>query len=112
MCSQKSDQGCLRSRRRRAAARAARVLRFLKGIGVEAVVVGSLAENRFGLWSDVDFLIGSCPRSIKYSVEADVEAILGNLPFDTVYQEEIRSHYLPRMQQAAKTASEIVKVAA
>ena len=112
MCVRDSDQECLRGRRRRAAARAARVLRFLKRIGVEAVVVGSLAEERFGLWSDVDFLVTSCPRTLKYSVEADVEAIMGDIPFDTAYQEEVRPRYLSRMQEAAKTASEIVKVAA
>lgn len=106
------DKTCLRRRRRNAGARAASVLQSLAILDVHASVVGALATEQFGLWSDVDFLIIKCPRHLKYGVEADIEAIMADIPFDTVYQEEVRPAYLPGMQACAKSAREILRVAA
>jgi predicted nucleotidyltransferase len=71
--------------------RAARVLRTLRGKGVRATVIGSLAQGRFRLHSDVDFLVTACPSGLKYTLENQVEDIMDGIPFDVLYQEECRA---------------------
>ncbi len=68
------------ARARAAWARAAAVLARLADLGVEARVVGSLARGDFAAHSDVDFLVVSCPRSLKYRIEAEVENLMGACP--------------------------------
>lgn len=89
------------ARRREAARRAARVLVALRKHGVEASVVGSLAEGTFGAASDVDFLVTKCPSSLKYRIESTVEDEMGDIPFDLVYREEAKEFVLRRMERHA-----------
>ena len=56
---------------------------------MKARVIGSLANGRFALHSDVDFLVEVGPRHLIYSIEADVESIMLDIPFDVLYQKEI-----------------------
>ena len=72
-------------------ARAAEVIQSLAQLGVKARIIGSLAENRFALHSDVNFLIEECPRKLKYSIESTVESIMLDIEFDVVYQDELRN---------------------
>jgi predicted nucleotidyltransferase len=74
-----------------ATARAGEVVQSLDALGVKARVIGSLAENRFALHSDVDFLIEECPKKLKYSIESTVESIMLDIPFDVIYQDEIET---------------------
>lgn len=71
----------------------------LRKRGVEASVVGSLADGTFGPASDVDFLITKCPFPLKYQVEAVVEDEMGDIPFDVVYREEAKDFILNRMER-------------
>lgn len=82
----------LKERREIASSRAAIVIQFLADKGVQARVVGSLAENRFALHSDVDFLVEICPRQLKYSIESDVESIMLDIPFDVIYEDEVEGY--------------------
>lgn len=74
-----------------ASGRAEHVLATMAQKGIQARIVGSLAEGRFRLHSDVDFLIESCPDALRYSIEATVEDIMEDIPFDVIYQDEIIS---------------------
>jgi predicted nucleotidyltransferase len=72
--------------------------------GISALVIGSLAKGKFGPDSDIDFLLTSCPRKFKYAIEAEVEDILGDLPFDVIYLEEISSDRVARYTSGAVDA--------
>ena len=87
-----------RRRTREQAARAAaiRVLRCLRRRGVRAGVFGSLTAGRFGLHSDVDFLVLECPPALRYCIEADVEDRMGGIPFDVAYADEMREPWRSR----------------
>lgn len=73
-----------------ASERSARVLRSLAQEGVEVRVIGSLADGRFGIHSDVDFLIERLPHDrLRYRIEGCVEDIMGPIPFDVIYADEV-----------------------
>lgn len=91
------EQSRLHDRREAATERAKKVIQFLASKAVRARVIGSLVTNRFTLHSDVDFLIEECPRHLKYSIEADVESIMLEIPFDVLYEDE-----LPRLDRDKK----------
>ena len=77
-------------RRVEASTRAQSVLQFLTKRGIQARIIGSLADGRFALHSDVDFLITHLPDPrLRYAIEGDVEDIMGPIPFDVVYQDEV-----------------------
>lgn len=78
-------------RRRLAAAAWFRVVPMLRGLGVEARLVGSLARGDFGPTSDVDILVTACPPDRRYAIEARVEDLLGALPFHVIYLDEVAS---------------------
>lgn len=89
--------------------RAERVLEMLAAKGIKARIFGSLTTGayshggnggHFVLHSDVDFLIEECPRKLKYSVEADVEDIMLDIPFDVVYLDEISPHWRAKLGYA------------
>ena len=81
----------------RAIERAQAVVVMLKARGVEARVVGSLARGDFRVDSDVDFLILSLGRpEDRYAVEGDVALLMGGLPFDVIYLNEVRSEHSRR----------------
>ena len=89
--------------------RAKSVLRMLQGRGIGALVFGSLVRGphaesrRFRLDSDVDFLITSLPDNrCRYDVETDVETLMGDIPFDVVYWDEVHS---PIMRQTMREGS-------
>jgi predicted nucleotidyltransferase len=84
------------ARERTALAAAAAVLRRLRGRGVRVGVFGSLAKGRFGLHSDVDFLVLDCPPALRYRIETDVEACMQGIPFDVAYADEMREPWRSR----------------
>ena len=91
----------LRESRRRARERTARAaaiaaLQRLRGRGVRAAVFGSLAAGRFGLHSDVDFIVLDCPPALRYRIEADVEDCMQGVPFDVAYADEMREPWRSR----------------
>lgn len=73
----------------------------LAEMGVSVRVIGSLAEGRFALSSDVDLLITECPSHLRYAIEGIVEDCLGGIPFDVVYLDEIRPHRVKRFTRHA-----------
>lgn len=77
---------------------------MMKKKSISALVIGSLAKDRFGPDSDIDFLLTSCPRKYKYAIEAEVEDILGDLPFDVVYLDEIPADRIERFTSGAVDA--------
>lgn len=85
------------ARERSALAAAAEVLRRLRGRGVRVAVFGSLANGRFGLHSDVDFLVLECPPALRYRIETDVETCMQGLPFDVAYADEMREPWRSRV---------------
>jgi predicted nucleotidyltransferase len=94
-------------REKTAFSRAAEVLEALKIRGVDAVVAGSLASGEFGAASDVDFLVRSCPRHLKYKIESLVEDIMDEIHFDVVYREELPTRILTRMEDAVLTLADL-----
>jgi len=84
------------ARERAALAAAAAVLRRLRRRGVRAGVFGSLAEGRFGLHSDVDFMVLDCPPALRYRIETDVEDCMQGIAFDVAYADEMREPWRSR----------------
>ena len=84
------------ARERNALAAAAAVLRRLHSRGVRVAVFGSLATGRFGLHSDVDFIVLDCPSALRYRIETDVEACMQGIPFDVAYADEMREPWRSR----------------
>ncbi len=72
-----------------------------------AFITGSLAREKFGPHSDVDFLITSCPRHLKYAIEGVVEDAMGGLPIDVIYLDELPAWKAARFLKGAITASEL-----
>ena len=85
-----------RARERTALDAAAEVLRRLRRRGVSAGVFGSLATGRFGLHSDVDFIVLECPAALRYRIETDVEACMQGIAFDVAYADEMREPWRSR----------------
>jgi predicted nucleotidyltransferase len=91
----------LAERRGRAQAAAAAVAaKALASRGVEAELIGSLTDQRFGRNSDVDILVTACPRSLKYAIESIVEDCLGGLSFDVLYLDELSPARAARYREA------------
>ena len=84
-----ADGESLTKRRLQAVAGAMAATKALASVGVHAVVTGSLARGRFGLYSDVDLLVTECPRHLKYAIEGIVEDQLAGMPFDVIYLDEV-----------------------
>jgi predicted nucleotidyltransferase len=96
----------LRELRRRVRERAARaaaiaVLQRLRSRGVRANVFGSLAAGRFGLHSDVDFIVLECPAHLRYRIETEVEERMQGIPFDVAYADEMREPWRARALAAS-----------
>lgn len=78
--------------RRRLASRLSRAtLKHLAALGVEAKVIGSLAENRVRPNSDVDYFIEDRGGTADYKIIVEIEKIMDGFPFDVIFAE-----YLPR----------------
>ena len=90
--------------RRRAVTLARAASSALTVLGVTVLVTGSLARGRFGPQSDIDFLVTSCPRHLKYAIEGVLEDILGGLRFDVIYLDEIPTWKVPRFTEYAVDA--------
>jgi predicted nucleotidyltransferase len=99
------------SREQAALSRAAAVLVALEGRGVDAVVTGSLAARKFGPGSDVDFLVKACPEHLRYALEAAVEDIMLDIPFDLVYRDELPVRIAERMAATVATAEDLIVAA-
>lgn len=87
--------------------RARAAVSALARVGVSARVTGSLARGRFGIHSDIDFLVTSCPRSLKYAIEGIVEDALEGVPFEVIYLDEIPAWKVARFMEGAVDASEL-----
>jgi predicted nucleotidyltransferase len=99
------------SREQAACSRAAAVLKALQTRGVDAVVTGSLAARNFGPGSDVDFLVRACPEHLRYALEAAVEDIMLDIPFDLVYRDELPVRVAERMAATVATAEDLIAAA-
>ncbi|MHB8528767.1 MAG: nucleotidyltransferase domain-containing protein [Caulobacteraceae bacterium] len=97
-----SDAIRLARKRERALAGARAAIAALAERGVTAKLVGSLAEDRFDRASDVDLLVTSSPRSLKYALESIVEDCLPGLPFDVLYLDELPQERVHRRREAAR----------
>jgi predicted nucleotidyltransferase len=75
----------LRIRKAAALQAAARAVAHLSRRGIEARLIGSLKQGDFGIHSDIDFLVTSCPADLMYAVEGEIEDIMNGLPFDLIY---------------------------
>ena len=93
--------------RRRAVQSAQAATAALTALGVRATVTGSLARGEFGLHSDIDLLVTACPRHLKYAIEGVVEDVLGGLPFDVIYLDELPAWKLARFTADAVEASQL-----
>jgi predicted nucleotidyltransferase len=69
------------------------------------VVFGSLAAGRFMLHSDVDFIVLTCPRALRYGIEASIEDRMRGIPFDVVYADEMREPWRSRALAAVREES-------
>ena len=85
-------------RRREAALAAADALRALAEAGIAARVAGSLADGRFGLHSDIDFLVLSDTSPVE--VVRLVEPFVGAFGFDVVMARDLRPSALALVSQA------------
>lgn len=74
---------------------------MLTALGISVRIVGSLAKARFTAGSDIDFLIETCPRHLKYAIEGRVEDCLKGHPFDVLYLDEIRPERQSQLLQSA-----------
>ena len=97
----------IEDRRITALSRTIRVAAQLEAKGVKLKVIGSLAKGGFDHHSDVDLLVMECPRELKYAIEAGVEDILLDIPFDVVYFDEIPSHRIARFLEGAVDAGDL-----
>jgi predicted nucleotidyltransferase len=93
--------------RNQAVAAAKAATAALAEIGVDAVVTGSLARGKFGMYSDIDLLVTSCPRRLKYAIESIVEDILNFIPFDVIYVDELPPWKVARFTEGAIDASKL-----
>lgn len=96
-------------RRQVAIQRAREVLALLEGRGIEGKVVGSLGRGDFRADSDVDFLILSLARpEDRYAVEGEIIPLMGDLPFDVIYLDEVRSeHFRDKLLKEARGAADL-----
>jgi predicted nucleotidyltransferase len=92
------------SHRRRAVTLARAAAEALDQLGVSVLVTGSLARGFFGPHSDIDFLVTSCPRHLKYAIEGLIEDKLDGIPFDVVYADEIPASKIARFTEGAVDA--------
>lgn len=92
-------------RRERAVLGAKAAVAALAGLGVSALVIGSLARGGFGAHSDVDLLVTACPRALRYAIEGVVEDCLGGMAFDVVYLDELPAWKAARFMAGAVDAS-------
>ena len=97
------------ARRREALRRAEAVLRKLRGAGVKARVVGSLAKGAFRADSDVDYLIenrGGLPES---RISGLIEAAMRGFPFDIVFADRVDPVVLKLMREEASRGASTVR---
>ncbi len=78
---------------------------MLVGLGVDALITGSLARGKFSSASDIDFLVTRCPPGLKYAIEAKIEDILGEIGFDVIYLDELPADKLSRFTDGAIPAA-------
>lgn len=97
----------LEQRRVRAVAAAQAATASLAALSVHAVVTGSLARGTFGHHSDIDLLVTTCPRHLKYAIEGVVEDALAGMPFDVVYADELPQWKLVRFKEGSVHASRL-----
>lgn len=97
----------LASHRAAAIAAAKRAISQLEQKAIKVLVTGSLADNTFGLHSDIDFLIVEYPREMKYALEGMVEDAVGNIPFDVIYLDEVAPRKLLSFTEKARRVEDL-----
>ena len=60
---------------------------------------GSLLNQDFREYSDIDFAVAGLPLEHVYKVEAEIEVILAGMPFDLVYLETAPSYLAARIRE-------------
>jgi predicted nucleotidyltransferase len=90
----------LADRRARALAGARAAIEALRQLGVTAELIGSLADQRFDPTSDIDLLVTTCPRRLKYAIESIVEDCLPGFSFDVLYLDELPAARAARYREA------------
>lgn len=91
-------------RRTEALLRAQDSLERLESAGIRAWVAGSLAKDRFGANSDVDFVV-ECARADEFKAFKIIEGAMVGFPFDMVPINRIEQDALPFFMEGALDAS-------
>lgn len=76
--------------------------------GLVVRLTGSIARGDFRPGSDVDFLVVSCPPQWRYGIEGLVEDVMGLVPFDVIYLDELTPGRARLVQRDARWAHEVV----
>lgn len=80
----------------------------LREKGVEAVIAGSWARGQQNDNSDIDFLVISCPRPLKYKIESLVEDTLHSSHFDLIYREDARPSVLATLESQTLSLEQLM----
>jgi predicted nucleotidyltransferase len=88
--------------RAEALARAASVCAALDRLGGRAAVTGSLADGRFALHSDIDFLVLDTGGISDGRILRAVEEEIGDLPFDLLWLDRLRPEIAADMLEKAR----------
>ena len=94
-------------RRALALAAARRVATDQTRLGIDVRLVGSLARSTFAGHSDIDLLVVGCPTAWRYRLESVVEDVVGGLPFDVIYLDEVPEHRREALLAEARRASDL-----
>jgi predicted nucleotidyltransferase len=98
----------IEARRQRAIKAARLTAAMLASKGIKSKIFGSLVKmGAFGIESDVDILLIDCPPRFKYAIESQIERVLGDLPFDAVYLEELPPDKAARVTAEAVDAADL-----
>lgn len=87
--------------------RARKAVAAMEAKGFHVLVTGSLARGDFGRYSDVDFLVTLCPSEWRYRIEGLVEDVMGLIPFDVIYLDELSPGRASLMQRDARLVNEV-----
>ena len=75
--------------------------------GLVVRLTGSITRGEFRPGSDVDFLVESCPSQWRYRIEGVVEDVMGLVPFDVIYLDELTPGRARLVQRDARWAHEV-----
>ncbi len=91
----------------RAVAACRQATEALSHIGVQALITGSFAREKFAHYSEIDLLITSCPRHLKYAIEGIIADVLDDIPFRTIYLEDMPASRIDRLTGSSVSAADL-----